>query len=89
MTFDEFKALVRETGESRVRQGSLIPIPELWNRCRAHLSRAEFEQFVAALDAEGLVHILSHVDSDSLSDAARADSVRHPTGTLLYWLRWL
>jgi hypothetical protein len=89
LTYEDFKALVRETGESRVRQGHLIPIPELWNRCRAHVSRAEFEQFLAALDAEGLVHLLSHVDSDSLSDAARTDAVRHPSGALLYWVRWL
>ena len=89
MSYEEFKALVREIAESRPRQGGLVPIPELWKRCRDRLPRPAFEQFVISLGADGLVHLLSHVDTPSLSDAVRADCVRHSTGPLLYWIRWL
>ena len=87
MIYEDFKVLVREEGERRAAQGGLIPIPEL--RVRAELERDGFNQYVLRLHSERLVHLLSHVDGDKLPELVRADCVPHPTGTLLYWIRWL
>jgi hypothetical protein len=89
VSYEEFKALVREAGERRARQGGLIPIPELWRHCEAALPRSDFDHFVVSLDSEGLVHLLSHVDTASLGESVREDCLKHPTGPLLYWIRWL
>ncbi len=89
MTYEEFKALVHQLAESRPRQGGLVSIPELWTRCRADLPRPAFEQYVVSLGADGLAHLLSHVDTASLSDEVRADCLPHASGPLLYWIRWL
>jgi hypothetical protein len=89
LSYEEFKALVREAGERRARQGGLVPIPELWRRCEATLPRSDFDRFVVSLDSDGLVHLLSHVDTASLGESVRAECLKHPTGPLLYWIRWL
>ena len=88
MDYEDFKQVVREAGERRAAQGGLIPIPELRQQCPA-LGREAFDGFVLSLHREGAVHLLSHVNADKLSDAVREQCVVHPTGTLLYWLRWL
>lgn len=87
MTYEEFKALVRQEGERRALQGGLIPIPEL--RVRVSLEREAFDGHVLRLHAERLVHLLSHVDGDRLPDPVREDCVVHGSGTRLYWIRWL
>ena len=87
LIYEDFKALVRQEGERRVTQGGLIPIPEL--RVRVPLEREPFDQYVLRLHAEHLVHLLSHVDGERLPDPIRVDCVTHPSGTLLYWIRWL
>jgi hypothetical protein len=87
LIYEDFKVLVREEGERRSAQGGLIPIPEL--RVRVPLERDGFDQYVLRLHADRLVHLLSHVDGDKLPELVRADCVPHPTGTLLYWIRWL
>ena len=87
MIYEDFKALVRQEGESRATKGGLIPIPEL--RVRVPLDREPFDAYVLRLHSDRLVHLLSHVDGDRLPDAVRDDCVPHPTGTLLYWIRWL
>jgi hypothetical protein len=88
LIYEDFKAFVREEGERRAAQGGLIPIPELRLRTES-LEREGFDQFVLRLHAERLVHLLSHVESDKLPELVRADCVPHPTGALLYWIRWL
>jgi hypothetical protein len=87
LLYEDFKAVVREEGERRTAQGGLIPIPEL--RVRVPLDREPFDHFVLRLHTERLVHLLSHVDGDKLPELVRAECVTHPTGTLLYWIRWL
>ena len=89
MSYDEFKALVRQAGEARAAQGGLIPIPEFRRECRHQLARSEFDAMLSALHAEGHVHLLSHVDSGMLSDSTRAECLQHPSGASLYWIRWL
>jgi hypothetical protein len=86
--YDDFKQVVREAGERRLAQGGLVPIPELRRQC-ASLDHQAFDAFVLTLHREGAVHLLSHVDADKLSEAIREQCVVHPSGALLYWLRWL
>ena len=61
-------------GERRATQGGLVPIPEL--RARVPLEREAFDEHVLQLHAERLVHLLSHVDGDKLSEAVRQDCHR-------------
>jgi hypothetical protein len=87
LDYSEFKLLVREAGEKRAAQGGLVPIPEL--RRLADVDRREFDAFILALHQEGAIHLLSHVEPDKLSATVREECVPHPSGALLYWLRWL
>jgi hypothetical protein len=89
VTYEEFKALVRQAGEARAAEGGLIPIPELRRECRPQLARVEFDAMLTALHAEGHIHLLSHVDGGLLSNSTRADCFHHPSGASLYWIRWL
>jgi hypothetical protein len=87
LTYEEFKVVVRQEGESRATQGGLVPIPEL--RLRVPLERQEFDDYVLRLHAERLVHLLSHVDGANLPEHVRKECILHSSGALLYWIRWL
>ena len=87
MTYEEFKAVLRQEGERRALEGGLVPIPEL--RVRVAVERALFDDYVLRLHAERLVHLLSHVDSETLPEPVRQACVVHSSGALLYWIRWL
>lgn len=87
MSYEEFKAFLRQEGESRATQGGLIPIPDL--RGRVSIERETFDAHVLRLHAERLVHLLSHVDGDKLPDLVRQGCIVHGSGALLYWIRWL
>jgi hypothetical protein len=87
LTYEEFKEFLRQEGERRVTQGGLVPIPEL--RLRVPLDRQTFDEYVLRLHAEGLVHLLSHVDGAKLPEAVRQACIVHSSGALLYWIRWL
>ena len=67
----------------------LVAIPELRRTLRDRASRQEFDAFILRLHADGLVHLMSHVDPDSLSADTLRDCLSDETGLLLYWLRWL
>jgi hypothetical protein len=88
LDYAEFKHVVREAGERRLVQGGLVPLPELRRQVPA-LGRQAFDDFVLALHREGAIHLLSHVEAEKLSPEVREQCVAHPSGTLLYWLRWL
>jgi hypothetical protein len=88
LDYEAFKHVVREAGERRVAQGGLVPIPELRRQVPA-LDRTSFDDYVLALHREGAIHLLSHVEPDKLASNVREECVVHPTGTLLYWVRWL
>ena len=88
LDYEAFKHVVRQAGERRVAQGGLVPIPELRRQVPA-LDRRAFDDYVLALHREGAIHLLSHVEPDKLASDIREQCVVHPTGTLLYWLRWL
>jgi hypothetical protein len=85
--YDDFKIAVRAAAETRVAQGALVAIPEL--RSRLAIDARTFDAHVLRLQHEALVHLLTHVDSDSLPPEVRAGCVPHPSGILLYWIRWL
>ena len=87
MSYEEFMAFLRQEGESRATQGGLIPIPDL--RLRVSMERESFDGYVLRLHTERLVHLLSHVDGEKLPESVRQDLVVHPSGALLYWIRWL
>jgi hypothetical protein len=86
--YEEFRDVVRQSAERRSAQGALVPIPELRRDCGA-LDRATFDDFVLALHREGLIHLLSHVEPDTLAEDVRQDCLTPPAGPLLYWVRWL
>jgi hypothetical protein len=87
LNYEEFKALLRQEGEGRATQGGLVPIPEL--RGRLPLEREAFDDYVLRLHSDRLVHLLSHVDGDTLPVPVRQSCITHPSGALLYWIRWL
>ena len=87
MTYEEFKAFLRQEGERRATHGGLVPIPEL--RLRLPLDRETFDEYVLRLHAERLIHLLSHVDGQKLPEPVRAECIVHSSGALLYWIRWL
>ena len=88
LDYEEFKHVVREAGERRAAQGGLVPLPEL-RREVPTLDHQAFDAYILALHREGAVHLLSHVEPDKLSSEILDQCVSHPSGTLLYWLRWL
>ena len=87
LNYEEFKAFLRQEAEDRATQGGLIPIPEL--RLRSTLEREALDAHVLRLHAERLVHLLSHVDGEKLPESVRQGCIVHPSGALLYWIRWL
>lgn len=87
MIYEDFKELLRAEGESRATQGGLVPIPEL--RQRVPVERETFDEYVLRLHVERLVHLLSHVEGEKLPDTVRQGCIQHPSGSLLYWIRWL
>jgi hypothetical protein len=87
--YEEFQAEVRRASQRAGPSVGLLAIPELRQALGDRVSRQEFEAFVMRLHAEGLVHLMSHVDPGSLSAEAVRDCLSDETGLLLYWIRWL
>ena len=88
MIYEDFKAHVRDASERGPAVG-LVAIPDLRRAVEGQASRQEFDALVMRLHAEGLVHLMSHVDPESLAPEALRDCLSDETGLLLYWLRWL
>jgi len=87
--YEEFKAEVREASQRGGPAVGLVAIPELRRTLGERASREEFDGYVLRLHAEGLVHLMSHVEPDSLTADTLRDCLTDETGLLLYWLRWL
>jgi hypothetical protein len=87
--YEEFKAEVRQASQRGGPSMGLLPIPDLRRSLGDRVSQEEFDHLVMRLHADGLIHLMSHVDPESLSDDAIADCLCDDTGLLLYWLRWL
>jgi hypothetical protein len=87
--YDDFKTEVRRASAGGSPSAGLVAIPDLRRTLGMALSREDFDTFVMRLHAEGLVHLMSHVDPETLGDETIADCLSDDTGLLLYWLRWL
>jgi hypothetical protein len=87
--YEEFKAEVRSASEREGPSVDLLPIPDLRRSLADRISREEFDDLVLRLHADGLVHLMSHVEPESLPSDTIADCLCDGTGLLLYWLRWL
>ena len=87
--YEEFKAEVGKASQQGGASVGLLAIPELRRSLEGRISREEFDSFVMRLHGEGLVHLMSHVDPESLPDETVAACLSDETGLLLYWLRWL
>jgi hypothetical protein len=90
VTYEDFKAEVRKLASQRDGPfAGLVPIPDLRRTLGAAISREVFDTLVIRLHTDGLVHLMSHVDPESLGDETIADCLCDETGLLLYWMRWL
>jgi hypothetical protein len=89
LDYEAFKGAVREASARADAEGHPLSIPELRRELSPYLSRTEFEPLLLRLQRDGRVHLLSHVDSGQLSPAEQIECLRHPSGLLLYWIRWL
>jgi hypothetical protein len=90
LNYDEFKALVRELAQrDDLTKYGLLPIPTLRQECGPPLARADIDAFLVRLHGEGVIHLLSHVEFDSLPAAVQNEALRLPSGQELYWIRCL
>jgi len=89
VNYDDFKADVREVSQRGGPAPGLVALPELRRTLAERIARQEFDAFVLRLHADGLVHLMSHVEPETLSHEIVRDCLADETGLLLYWLRWL
>jgi hypothetical protein len=90
LSYDEFKALVRELSQrDDLTMHGLLPVPTLRRESGARLARADFDAFLVRLHGEGVIHLLSHVEFDSLPASVQNEALRLPSGQELYWIRSL
>jgi hypothetical protein len=89
LIYEDFKAEVRRASEEGGPSMGLVAIPDLRRTVGTAISRQDFDVFVMRLHADGLVHLMSHVEPESLGEQTVADCLSDDTGLLLYWLRWL
>lgn len=87
--YEEFQAEVLRASQGSGPSVGLLAIPDLRRAVGERISRRDFDDYVMRLHADGLIHLMSHVDPESLSSDAIADCLCDDTGLLLYWLRWL
>lgn len=87
--YEDFKAEVRTASQRGGPSMGLLPIPDLRRSLADRISREEFDGLVMRLHGDGLVHLMSHVEPESLPSDTIADCLCDQTGLLLYWIRWL
>ncbi|PYQ11806.1 MAG: hypothetical protein DMF80_20525 [Acidobacteria bacterium] len=88
MSYDEFKVFVRDLIQREdLTNHGLLPVPTLRRAVGSRIARAETDAFLLRMHAEGLVHLLSHVEFDRLPAAVRREAVCTPDGQPFYWIR--
>ena len=88
--YDDFKTILREAAARPDTSGlGLLSVPALRRRVVDQIGREAFDDYVMEMHREGLVHLLSHVDTEHLPEADKRDCLTHPSGWLVYWVRWL
>jgi hypothetical protein len=91
MSYGEFLTAAREACRKIDQKGrtfGLIPIPDLRATLGERLSRTAFDPYVLQLQRDRLVYLMPHDHPSSLREERRRDCVVHPTGGLMYFLRW-
>jgi hypothetical protein len=90
LTYDEFKALVRDLAQrDDLTTHGLLPIPTLRRESAEMLTRAEIDEFLMRMHGEGAVHLLSHVEFETLPVPVQHGALHLPSGQQLYWIRTL
>jgi hypothetical protein len=90
VTYSEFKVFVLNLAEGDdLTTHGLLPIPTLRRECAGQLSRADVDAFLIQMHDEGAIHLLSHVEFDTLPAAVRREALHLPSGQDLYWIRSL
>jgi len=87
--YEAFKAELRSASQRSDASIGLLAIPDVRRSLGERVSREDFDAFVMRLHADGLVHLMSHVEPESLGDETIADCLCDDSGLLLYWVRWL
>jgi len=89
LLYDEFKTAVGQLlNPTGAASSSLFPIPMLRRALAARISAEEFDVFLCAMQRDGLVHLLTHVEAERLSEEEHSASLKHPSGVLAYWVCW-
>jgi len=90
LLYDDFKTAVREACvPAGSAGGALVPIPLVRRTLGDRVAAEEFDAHLCALQRDGFVHLLTHVDFDQLSTAERGACVKHPSGVVTYWVCWV
>jgi hypothetical protein len=90
LRYNEFKVFVRNLVQrDDLITHDLLPIPTLRRECAGQLSQADVDAFLMQMHGEGVIHLLSHVEFDTLPEAVRRAALHLPTGQDLYWIRIL
>ena len=89
LLYDEFKTAVQELlNPAGAASSSLFPIPMLRRALRDRIPAEDFDVFLCAMQRDGLVHLLTHVEPEHLSEEEQGASLKHPSGVLAYWACW-
>jgi hypothetical protein len=90
LLYDDFKAAVRAVClPAGSAGGTLVPIPEVRRALADRVAAEEFDAHLCALQRDGFVHLLTHVEFDRLPAEERAACLRHPSGVVAYWVCWV
>jgi hypothetical protein len=85
--YDDFKAAVEQVLSAGAGAGGgLVPIPLVRKVLAPRVAGPEFDAHLCAMQAEGLIHLLTHVGFEELPDAERQECVKHPSGLVAYWV---
>ena len=89
MLYDDFRNAVEEYCSAPGAPGRLVPIPALRRALAARVTAEVFDTHLCALQHDGHVHLLTHVQLHSLSEDERRDCLKHPSGLVAYWVCWV
>jgi hypothetical protein len=86
--YEDFRTAVQRILTAQAGEGGLVPIPVIRRMLAEQVTYEEFDRMLCALQRDGLVHLLTHVDFGQLSDEERRGCVEHPSGIVVYWACW-
>jgi hypothetical protein len=89
LRYEDFRDGVRQVVGAHAGAAGLVPIPLVRKALGDRVSAQQFDALMCALQQDGLVHLLTHVDYDRLSEEEQRACVRHPSGVVAYWVCWV